>query len=639
MFPSITEYNRTIQNRGSDAFVHENDLIFIPSRTLPIKIYTFGSGAYAVVFKANQLQRTFAFRCYLSTAEDTISRSKLIYEYLRSLALPWKVDCSFLDNEMIVNDVTFPVVKMEWIEGLLINQFVSKYIDDTLVLAKLQQQLVAISASLELNHIGHGDIQSGNVIVQGDNHNFKVKLIDYDGIYIPALANKKNLEKGRSEFQHPGRHESFYNERIDRFSFWVIITAIEALKYDKSLWIEEMQGGFNTLDNFLFKGSDFQAFNQSNLVKRLYDLNQPSLSFFLDKMNIFCYSKIENVIAPQLYDDDKHASLGHLPLPIITNKSDLISITSYPASAVVLSSTFHRLGITPLMLPKKDFVGKTIIISLNSEIQKLVVDELSDELHTKFEKSPESHVTLKQHPVIPQNQSIDYKNSQIIAEIKKEVEAKVVNVNDEAWYNKYAVHILVLIIITALVAWGMSYEKKEQNYSTFDFSADTSEDTSLTDSTSIVTDTMAYDPIVRDTIITDAVATNETSYSNAKDSSQETSTESVIGFFNALNSGDYTTAWSRTYNPSWEAKGEDWFVSADGYGSVTKVNIYKSHETTSDDGYSEVYVFYYAEGANDSHSCYTQSFELKMFTLNERVQWLITGVKNLEAPYMCAPSE
>ncbi len=229
-YPTIGEYNQAIKAKGGNAFSSLGGITILPSRTLPIAVYLFGSGAYAAVFKGNYYGQTLALRCFLSAENETIKRAKIICDYLRNLNEPWLVKSEFLENEICVNRSYFPVMKMDWIDGKLINQFVTAYLDDNRVLSELQRKLIHISQSLEENRIGHGDIQCGNIIIKGDSQNFEVKLIDYDGMYVPQLLGKDSIEKGRSEFQRPGRTLSHFDHEMDRFSFWVIITALEALR-------------------------------------------------------------------------------------------------------------------------------------------------------------------------------------------------------------------------------------------------------------------------------------------------------------------------------------------------------------------------------------------------------------------------
>ena len=258
MFPSIAEYNNTIAKSGGSAFCTMPDLSFMTSRTNPVKIYSFGSGSYAVVFKATENGNPYAIRCFISGDQENIRRYRELNDYFKNINAPWVTKFKLLENEIKVADSYYPVVVMKWVQGELLNTFISSNLNNKLILNDLQNEFIRLSNSLELNFIGHGDIQCGNVLVAKDENGAPViKLIDYDGMYIPAFSNKINLERGRTEFQHPDRFLIPFNERIDRFSFWIILCALEALKYNTELWKEVMQGGFNTLDNLLFTGGRF----------------------------------------------------------------------------------------------------------------------------------------------------------------------------------------------------------------------------------------------------------------------------------------------------------------------------------------------------------------------------------------------
>jgi hypothetical protein len=289
MFPTLAKYNQIIQKPNEEVFVTLKGYEFIPSRTLPFKIYTHGSGSYAVVFKAKHLSKEYAIRCFISAENENISRYKTISKYLEKLETSWLVATELLENEILVDQVSYPLLKMEWINGKLLNSYIDGILDNNDQLVYLQEQIINISHSLEEHLVGHGDIQCGNIIVAKDYTGRPLlRLIDYDGMYTPALSGKRNLERGRSEFQHPARDSSIYNERMDRFSFWVILTALEALKFDRTLWREVMQGGFNTLDNLLFIGEDFADPSASKLIKRLYSLNEESLNYYLDRLVSSC---------------------------------------------------------------------------------------------------------------------------------------------------------------------------------------------------------------------------------------------------------------------------------------------------------------------------------------------------------------
>lgn len=395
MFPTIGEYNQTILHSGDNAFQTLSNLSFVPSKTFPIKYFLFGSGSYAVVFKANQNGKYFAVRCFLTAEQETITRYKTICDYLKTVNATWKADSDFLNSEIRVKGTLFPVLKMEWIEGVLINQFVSANLTNTDTLSLIQKQLVEVSNSLEQNKVGHGDLQCGNIIVQGTASSFKIKLIDYDGMFVPSLTSQKSIEKGRSEFQHPNRSPYYFKYDIDRFSFWVMLTALEALKFDASLWKEVMQGGFNTLDNFLFTTSDFRNPNQSKLFSRLQQINSTSLNFYTEKLKWFCNHEASSIDKPTLYNQ---SNIGFNPPPEhsryfpnsnngtekIVPSNGKVLITSNRNAANVLTSTFQKLGTTPLQLDKHIYEGKTLLISNGTETKRITISENDSTIEVKF---------------------------------------------------------------------------------------------------------------------------------------------------------------------------------------------------------------------------------------------------------------
>jgi len=397
-YPTIGEYNQLIQKKGGNAFKSLFGITLIPSRTTPIKVYLFGSGAFAAVFKGSLNGLNYAIRFFLTAEDETINRYKLICDYLKEIDVSWKTDCEFIENEITINGKSYPILKMEWLNGLLINQFVSNHLSDNVVLTALQNKLVAISDDLEKYKIGHGDLQCGNIIITGTATNFQVKLIDYDGMYVPDLAYKKSIEKGRSEFQHPKRTMNNFSPEMDRFSFWVMITALEALKIDKTLWREVMQGGFNTLDNFLFTIQDFLNPNQSNLFNRLYNFNSTSLNFYLDKLKWFCNSEYSVVTKPVLSGQSISTS-SYIPsenekyVPNNSNSQTIdksVSQNKYKiitnnGSASVLTSTFQKLGTTPIELDKDTYEGKLILISNGKETKRITLNSHHNLIEIEFD--------------------------------------------------------------------------------------------------------------------------------------------------------------------------------------------------------------------------------------------------------------
>ena len=405
MFPTLSEYNKTIQVQGANAFRTLNNIFFIPARTTPIKIYSFGSGSFAVVFKALENNKEIAIRCFIGTDIDYVERYRKIDSYLKTIKENWKTNIQFLENEIEINGKFFPVVKMDWVEGKLLDRFLNSNLQNNETLSELQKQIFKTSRNLEKNKIAHGDIQCGNIIIKEVNGKPKIKLIDYDGMYIPDFQGEKQIERGRSEFQHPNRNSFVFNEEIDRFSFWVILCALEALKFDKTLWKEIMQGGFNTLDNLLFVANDFNNPNQSKLFNRLERLNQPSLNFYLDKLKIALYnSKIDKI---QLFEENESLESdisNSCETNINSKKSNeysRLNVTSSPSGASIRNRNFESIGITPLVINKYDYLNQEIKIIFGTKSKSIIVDEFSNDINIDFDKIIVSKPKIeKKEPIV-----------------------------------------------------------------------------------------------------------------------------------------------------------------------------------------------------------------------------------------------
>lgn len=153
MFPSLSQYNKAIQQQDLNTFKTLERLFFIPARTSPIKIYSFGSGSYAVVFKALENNKEIAIRCFIGSDNDYVERYRKIDSYLKNINESWKTNIEFLDNEIKVDGVYYPVLKMDWVDGKLLDKFIGDNLYDNEKLTKIQKQIVKISESLEKNKI------------------------------------------------------------------------------------------------------------------------------------------------------------------------------------------------------------------------------------------------------------------------------------------------------------------------------------------------------------------------------------------------------------------------------------------------------------------------------------------------------
>jgi hypothetical protein len=259
-WPTPQEYNEAIQNPRSafaDAELRAGQPVLTPLG-LPRPI----TGAFASVYQmvcANQ--RTYAVRCFLREFGDQQERYAAISAHLARVHLPYMANFSYLAQGIRVNGRWYPILKMEWVEGDALQLFVERNLDNPVVLLNLAEQWVQMAKLLRSASIGHGDLQHGNVIVTGS----QLRLIDYDGMYVPALNGRQSHEIGHRNYQHPLRSEREFGPGIDHFSTWVVYTSLVALSVQPQLW--RAHGGGD--ECLLFRREDFEQPSRSRIFRSL----------------------------------------------------------------------------------------------------------------------------------------------------------------------------------------------------------------------------------------------------------------------------------------------------------------------------------------------------------------------------------
>jgi WD40 repeat protein len=252
------------------------------------------SGNFADVYRLTlpDGSRSWAVKCFTRQVPNLRERYREVGLHLEQARLPFTVDFAFLNRGVRVGGDWYPAVKMEWVEGLLLNQFVKGQLDNPPVLEALCQLWIKLAGRLREADIAHCDLQHGNVLLVPGNkpRALVMRLIDYDGMWVPALAGKKSGEVGHPAYQHPQRlREGTYSLEVDRFSHLVIYTALRALLAGgRPLW-ERYDNG----DNLLFRQADFAAPRASGLFRELLALGDPELRLLAQGLAIASQKPLE----------------------------------------------------------------------------------------------------------------------------------------------------------------------------------------------------------------------------------------------------------------------------------------------------------------------------------------------------------
>lgn len=413
LLPSVEQYSAVIEKKDPRNFSFLNDYAFLFTEKQGRKEYCFSVGTCAAVFKAHKDGEDYAIRCFLRGELETFRRYEQFNRFFATKDLPWKVEFDFLDNEIQVNGQWLPVVKMDWVYGIPLYKFIDEVVFDHAKLAALQEKLAALSKNLEEAGIGHGDLKYNNIFVLKQGFDFTLKLIDYDSVFIPGFRGRKNLEPGSPGFQHPRRLATAFSETIDRFSIWVMLTALEAVKADPHLWREAERDEYTNSEHSLFTVMDFINPAGSKLFQKLKNYHKESLNYYLGKLIEACGVKDLNAIErPGLYKEHWHfLPSDPAPAPGVAvtapeEKPFEMEIKTVPAGKDVLVRGIKK-GITPLTLRllKNDF-GNVVVVN-EGERTPVLITERSAIYEIDF--SQKSKEVVPPPPPVEQDEIIEFR--------------------------------------------------------------------------------------------------------------------------------------------------------------------------------------------------------------------------------------
>lgn len=307
-WPSTEQFRGAMQNLSSTIGDEElrQGTAAVNQNEIPL-VY---SGGFADVFKVHcpATGKTWAVRCFKTAASGLRERYREISLFLDEKKvkkeLGFTVDFEYLDQGIRIQGHWYPIVKMHWVEGRTLNEFVAQHLDEPQVLKGLIKLWVRLSSRMKSVGMAHADLQHGNVILvpKGDQGQLLLRLIDYDGMWIPRLAEKASGELGHRHYQHPQRaDENLYCVDVDRFSHLAIASALWSLRHaGNQLWER-----YNNDDNLLFVEADFLKPAESQLIRELWSLPVPEVHALVGQLILGSTRRLDQVpYLHELVDED-----------------------------------------------------------------------------------------------------------------------------------------------------------------------------------------------------------------------------------------------------------------------------------------------------------------------------------------------
>ncbi|MFH0174008.1 hypothetical protein ACIA6D_29015 [Streptomyces cacaoi] len=252
------------------------------------------SGAFASVFSLTSAAsgRRYAVKCFTRHVPDQELRYQAISSRLAQLdpaelSQPWNLGFEYLPDAIGVGQERYPVLKMEWIEAVTLSSWLDDNHTDRFAVDRLADRFEALTRDLSEHEIAHGDLQHGNLLVASDD---TLRLVDYDGMYVPALAGLGGTERGHRNYQSPMRGNDDFGAALDRFSAWVIFMSLKATAADPALWhrLHEPSGEF-----LLLTEEDFKSPGGSTGLQTLLTHPDPTVSGLADQVRSLAFQPLD----------------------------------------------------------------------------------------------------------------------------------------------------------------------------------------------------------------------------------------------------------------------------------------------------------------------------------------------------------
>ena len=265
-YPLISEYLAAIREA--------NDNLDKLSHLVPV-LDKYGepyrsSGAFAVVFKMKDEQtgKCYALKCFTEEQEGRAEAYRQIAEELEYVDSPYITSVKYLEKELFVDsnceDEEFPVLLMDRIEGETMETYVAANYTDTHAMSMLCYRFCKMAAWLRSQSFAHGDIKPDNIMVRPDG---TLTLVDYDGMFVPAMKGQKSPTIGTKDFSHPLRTIDDFDETIDDFALASIALSLKAISLNPSLLDE-----YGASDRLLFSAADYLDLSKSETFTALQGL-------------------------------------------------------------------------------------------------------------------------------------------------------------------------------------------------------------------------------------------------------------------------------------------------------------------------------------------------------------------------------
>jgi serine/threonine protein kinase len=348
-YPSMDQYNDVVQH-PTTAFtdpVLKASKIAVNGMGLPIAL----GGGFALTYSADSHGRKYAVRCFHKEAKGLDKHYAAVEAAIKQISSPYFIGFEYQANGVLVNGSRYPIVRMDWVEGETLGNYLEDNYSDKLRMEQLRSQFAALERYLTSLNISHGDLQNGNVLVTNG-----LKLIDYDGMYVPSLPTGQGSELGHKHFQHPKRTSASFGPSMDRFSFIVIDLSLRALIHNPGLFKKYSSG-----ENIILTANDFLDPGKSPAIAEIRSIAHLATS--ADNFAKICRAEVSKTPSLEDFNNGKNIpnALALVEAPVSAQSSGPASYVG--AFEVVDAQSFS--DVERQVGNKVELVGQVVKVTLS----------------------------------------------------------------------------------------------------------------------------------------------------------------------------------------------------------------------------------------------------------------------------------
>lgn len=323
-YPLISEYIEAILSSEDNLDKLSNLRPILDEYDNPI----MSSGNFAVVFKMSDGEKNYAIKCFLKEQKGRKEAYNQICDYMSGIHKKHFVSTSYYEKELFVDtnqteENEFPVLLMDWVDGLGLSEYISRNYDNREKMANLYNNIQDMIEWLLTSHLAHGDLKPDNIIVTADGN---IVLIDYDGMFVPSMQGQYSRDLGTPQFQYKCRTISDFNEYIDDYAGIYLTLIIKLISIDHK-----------PLEFFLSMNKETLVAYVSNHINNVGISKLLSAYLLVNSIGFIEREMLHNVF----YDERKRNR--HLEISLLSN-----AIKGDTQAMIQLGDTYSRGKFTPI---------------------------------------------------------------------------------------------------------------------------------------------------------------------------------------------------------------------------------------------------------------------------------------------------